>query len=282
MALQKEIWLSDLKEQPLPDTSFVFASEDKSEYVDNNTLHLQEAGIEPAVHENFFATNANAELPIAGIDDIPHEVTLKIYSSEVTRHRNLEEVELAYNKRQSIIGRHRTAINKALAARAAFAWTPTVDNTHNKLIKLGSTDSVIDAVTDLRAFYMDLDKNEKLNLVLTSAHWAAIKKEDKKLYKELMAEKNKVYGDFKIHMYSQAPLFTSAGVKKPFGATQATGDTRASFAWVSNEVFRCFGDVEMYMNEKQARIQADLISFGQRALVGNIRATSPKYLGAII
>ena len=129
---------------------------------------------------------------------------------------------------------------------------------------------------------MDLDKNEQLNLVLTSAHWALIKKEDKKLYKELMAEKNKNYSDFNIHMYSQSPLFTSAGVKKPYGATQATGDKRASFAWISNEVFRCFGDVEMYMNEKQARIQADLISFGQRALVGNIRATSPKYLGAII
>lgn len=282
MPLQKEIWLSDLKEQPLPDTSFVFASEDKSEYVDNNTLHLQEAGIEPNVHENYFDGNANGELPIASIDDIPHEVTLKIYSSEPTRHRKLEEVELAYNKRQSIINRHRSAINKALAARAAHAWTPTATDAHNKLIQLASGDSVIDAITDLRAFYMDLDKNEQLNLVLTSAHWALIKKEDKKLYKELMAEKSKVYGDFKIHMYSQSPLFTSAGVKKPFGAVQAADDTRASFAWISNEVFRCFGDVEMFMEESKARIQADLISFGQRALVGNIRATSAKYLGAII
>ena len=220
MALQKEIWTADLIAQPLPDTSFVFESEDKSEYVENNTLHLQEAGIEPGVHEDFFDGNAEGERPMAQIEDIPHEVQLKIYSSEATRHRSLEEVELAYNKRQSIINRHRSAINKALAARAAHAWTPATTDTHNKVIQLGASDSVIDAITDLRAFYMDLDRNEKLNLVLTSAHWARIKKEDKKLYKELMAEKSKTYGDFKIHMYSQSPLFTSAGVKKPFGATK--------------------------------------------------------------
>jgi hypothetical protein len=47
-------------------------------------------------------------------------------------------------------------------------------------------------------------------------------------------------------------------------------------------VFRCFGDTEMYATLGAAATQADEISFAQRALVGKIRANSPKYLGAIL
>ncbi len=282
MGLQKSVWVNDIKENPIPDNSFVFASVDKSEHVNNNVINLIEAGVEPTTHENYFETNPNAELPIADVTDIPHEVTLKIYSTEATRHRNLEEVELADGTRKSIVGRHKSSLAKNLGKRAAFSWTPSVDNAKNKLLNLGANDSIIDGITDLRSFYMENDLNERLNLCLTPAHWARIKKEDKKLYKELMAEKNREYGDFRIFTYSNCPLFTSAGVKKPFGSLVEAGDRRASFAWVTDEAFRCFGDTEMYFEPKKARIQADLLSFGQRALVGAIRANAPKYFGAII
>jgi hypothetical protein len=38
--LQKEVWIAGIQENPIPNTSFVFASTDKSEYVENNKLHL--------------------------------------------------------------------------------------------------------------------------------------------------------------------------------------------------------------------------------------------------
>lgn len=280
--LQTEVWVADIQENPIPDTSFVFASVDKSQYVNNNTINLVEAGVEPATYENFFESNANAELPIADVTDIPHDVTLKIYSTAATRHRNLEEVELVAGTRQSIVKRHKTSLAKNMGRRAAYAWTPSTNNAFNKLMNLAANDSVIDAITDVRAFYMDLDMNEGLNLCLTPDHWKRIKKEDKKLYKELMAEKNKEYADFKIFTYSNCPLFTSAGVKKPYGAAKEAGDKKASFFWVSDETFRCFGDTEVFFEPKKARIQADLLSFGQRALVGAVRAKNPKYFGAII
>lgn len=279
--LQKEIWIADLQENPIPDHSFVGASVDMSEHVDNNILHLQEAGIEPITHENFFKLNSNAELPIADIQDIPNEVPLSIFSTEVTIHRNLEEVELAYDKRASIVNRHKSSLAKAIGKRAAYAWTPSESNESNKLIKIGG-DSIIDAIVDLRAFYMDLDQHESLNLCLTAEHWSRVKKEDSKLYKDLMAEKNKVYADFKIWNYSQSPVFTADGTKKPFDSMREETDVKSSFAWISNEVFTCIGDTEVYLEQGKARIQADLLSYGQRALVGNIRAASPKYLGAII
>ncbi|MFL0105037.1 hypothetical protein [Tenacibaculum maritimum] len=282
MPLQKAIWVKDIKENPIPDNSFVFASVDKSEHVNNNVLNLIEAGVEPTTHENYFETNPNAELPIADVTDIPHEVTLKIYSTEVTRHRNLEEVELVDGTRKSIVNRHKTSLAKALGKRAAYAWTPSISNEKNKVLNFAANDSIIDGITDLRAFYMDHDINEGLNLCLNSSHWARIKKENKKLYKELMAEKNKVYADFKIFTYSNCPIFTADGQKKPFGTVLEAGDRRSSFTWVTDEAFRCFGNVDMYFDPKKARTQADELSFGQRALVGAIRANAPKYFGAII
>lgn len=281
MGLQKEIWVGDIIEQPIPDSSFVMESIDMSEYVDNNKLHLAEAGIEPGVHEDYFVGNEN-ELPTASITDIPSEVVLRTYSTEQTRHRKLQDIELSYDKRKSIVNRHHTALVKKLHDRAAYAWSPVTDNAYNKIITLGANDSVIDALLELEAFYMDLDITDNLNICLTSDHMKRIKKENKTLYKEMRANKNDVFFGFKIHHTSRNPLYTSAGAKKPFGSTFTAGDKKASFGWCKNEVFRCFGDTEMYETLSHSGLQADIISFAQRALTGNIRAAQSKYLVAII
>lgn len=277
--LQKEVWVAGIKENPVPNTSFVMASTDMSEYVENNKLHLAEAGIDPGVHEDYFAGN-ETELPTATVADTPNEVVLKTYSTEQTRHRDLQEIELAYNRRESVINRHRNSLAKNLGKRAAFAWTPAVGDANNELLTLGSTDSVLDAIIDLRRFYAENDKTENMNICLSPDHMARIRKEDKDLFKTIMNERN-MYG-FTVWEYSQTPLFTDLGAKKPFGSVQEAGDKRSTFTWNSDEVFRSFGDVEMYETLRDAGLQADLLSFAQRALLGVIRANSPKYLGAII
>lgn len=276
--LQREIWVAGIQENPVPDYSFVNESRDMSEYVNNNTLHLAEAGIEPGVHEDYFATSDNP-LPFADVSDIPNEVVLHTYSTEQTRHRDLQEVELAYDRRMSVINRHRTALGKNIGKRAAHAWAPNSDGGDNKVVTLG-TDSIIDAIIDLEAFYADRDIVDGLNICFTPQHFAKLKKEDYKLYKMVLNERQ-LYG-FKVHRYSQNPLYTSAGVKKPYGSVAESGDLRATFTWVKDEVFRCFGTTEMYATLRDSGTQSDTLSFAQRALVGKIRANSPKYLGAIL
>lgn len=276
--LQKEVWVAGIQENPIPNNSFVFASTDKSEYVENNKLHLAEAGIEPGVHEDYFSGNED-DLPLATIDDIPNEVILKTYSTERTRHRKLQEIELSYNKRQSVLERHKKALAKNIGLRAAYSWSPAQTNTYNKIITVGSG-SFIDAIIDLEAFYNSLDIFDNLNICLTASHMAKIKKEDKALHKEIL-NTNTMYG-FKVYRYNKNAIYTSAGAKKPFGSVLEAGDKMCSFTWCSDETFRCLGDTEVYETLATAATQADEISFAQRALVGNIRATNPKYLGAIL
>lgn len=277
--LQKEIWVPGIKENPVPDDTFVYQSTDMSMYVENNKLHLAEAGIEPSVYENYFQGNDDP-LPFASVADIPNEVVLNTYSTDQTRHRDLQEVELQYDRRTSVIIRHRTSLAKNMSDRAAFAWSPAVDNAFNKIMNLGSADSVIDALIDVEAFFAGLDKPDNLNICLTPEHMARIKKEDKVLYKEILNEKT-MYG-LKVFRYSRNPLYLADGTKKPFGTVKGGTDKRASFIWASDEVFRCFGDTEMYANLRDSGTQSDTISFAQRALVGKIRANNPKYLGAIL
>lgn len=279
MALQTQVWTSEIIENPVPDHSFINQSVDLSEWVEHNKINLVEAGVEPAVYEDYFNGNENP-LPLANIQDIPHEVVLKTYSTEQTRHRSLQEIELQYKKKESVIKRHKTALEKNMGVRAAFAWTPAVSNAFNKLLTLGDTDSVIDAVIDIQAFMAEHDITDELNVCFTPQHMARIKKEDKKLYKEVLNEKV-MYG-FNVFQYSKNPLFTSTGTKKAMGAVQEAGDKRASFFWSSNEAFRCFGDVEMYANLRDSAYQADTVSFAQRALIGAMRANNPKYFGGII
>lgn len=277
--LQKEVWVAGIQENPIPDTSFVFASVDMSEYVENNKLHLAEAGIEPDVHEDYFSGNED-DLPLADISDIPNEVVLKTYSTDRTRHRKLQEAELQYNRRTSIINRHKTSLAKNMGKRAAYAWTPSADNEFNKIMAIATDASVIDAIIDMEAFYNGLDVIEDLNICISVEHMARIKKEDKKLYKQILDE-GKMYG-FKVFRYSQNPLYTSANAKKPYGAVKEATDKRSTFTWCSTEVFRSFGDTEMFSTLGAAATQADEISFAQRALVGKIRANNPKYLGVIL
>ena len=277
--LQTEVWVAGIKENPIPDNSFVFQSVDLSQYVEHNKLHLAEAGVEPGTHEDYFASS-NTPLPITEITDIENEVVLKTYSTEQTRHRELQEIELSYDKRSSVIKRHYTSLIKNISQRAAYAWSPQQDNDWNKVLNLSGSDSVIDAIIDLKQFLEEKDILEGANICFTPEHFARIRKEDKRLYKDILNEKQ-MYG-LKVFQYSQNPLYTSAGVKKPFGSTKESTDKRATFMWVTDEVFRCFGDVEMYATLRDSGIQADTISFAQRSLVGVIRGRTPKYLGAIL
>lgn len=248
-------------------------------YVENNKLHLAEAGISPDVHEDYFATT-NDPLPIKDIKDIPHEVVLKTYSTDQTRHRNLQDIELQYDRRNSLLNRHRNSLAVNLGKRAAYAWAPKQENEYNKIFKPSDSDSIIDAIIDAKAFYEGVDILENINICLTPEHMARIRKEDKALYKDILNEK-KMYG-INVYQYSQNPLYTSSGEKKAYGAVKENDDKRASFLWVSDEVFRCFGDVEMYANFRDSGTQSDTISFAQRALVGVIRANAPKYLCSIL
>lgn len=67
MPIEKELWVDIIKEQPIQEGDFLNESEDLSALVDNNTLHLAEAGVEPEV----FIDNDTYPVGIVQREDVP-------------------------------------------------------------------------------------------------------------------------------------------------------------------------------------------------------------------
>jgi hypothetical protein len=110
---------------------------------------------------------------------------------------------------------------------------------------------------------------------------AKIAKEDKQLYKALMAKPGDSYFTFRIWSYSKNPIYISAtGVKAALGAAYVDGTHKyASFAFMGSEVMKAQGTFKMFSTLNDPAQKGDVFNFQMRALVSSMRG---KYSGAIL
>lgn len=275
--LNKEIWLADIKEQFMPNTSFLSATTDMSAWVENDVINLAEAGIEP----NVLINNATYPVAISDRADAPIALTLDVYDTENVRLRNAELVELAYDKRTSVMNQLRNALVKRIAKRAAWMYTPaTTDATKsNKVVSLGAATFDFDVIIDAGNFYDEVDAPEDRVMVLSPAHMASLRKVDSKLYKEILNKPGTNLYGFDMYTYSQMPKFSSAGVKNAFGAASAGTDLNSTCAFLKSEVMSALGSIDLFDRLRDPEARADIIGLQQRALVSSIRG---KYQYAIL
>ena len=72
MALQTQVWLKTLQENFFPDDSFVAKSENDSQYVENKTVHVPNAGKPSGVKVN------RSTLPAQVLERTDNELTYNI------------------------------------------------------------------------------------------------------------------------------------------------------------------------------------------------------------
>ncbi|HNP24624.1 MAG TPA: hypothetical protein PKM63_21875 [Panacibacter sp.] len=280
VGLAQEVWIPLVKDAFYPDNSFLNAASDMSSLVNNDVINFAEAGADPAVLKN------NTTYPISATvaSDTPLSVTLDYYDTESTIVRNAIAVELVYDQRLLYANKHKKALFKKIGMDAAYAYAPTVNDStkNNTVLALGDTDSLIDAVIDMQKAYNSFDDDgSNRNLVLCPAHMAAIAKEDKVLYKAIMAEPGSVFYSFKVWTYSQLPIYiTSSGAKAAQGTAYSSGTHKlASITFLGDEVMKAIGTVELFSKLKDPDIKGDSFNFQMRALVSVLR---DKYRGAIL
>lgn len=276
--LATEVWLPDVMEDFYPSNSFLTAAKDLSSLVDNDKINFAEAGADPTVMKN------NTVYPIGAnvATDTPKEVALDYYDTDSSIVRNAIAVELAYDQRQLYTKKHQKALLKRLGMDAAYAYAPAQDAANNPVLSLAAGDSIIDAIIDLQAKYNDFDDDgSDRHLVLCAAHLAKIAKEDKQLYKALMAKSGETYYDFKIWKYSKNPIYVAAtGVKAAFGAAFVEGThKKSSFSFLGSEVMKAQGTFKMFSTLNDPAQKGDVFNFQMRGLVSSLRG---KYSGAIL
>jgi hypothetical protein len=279
MPVNKNIWLDQIMENFYPQGDFLTQSVDMSENVEYNKINLAEAGVDPAVLLN----NNTYPIATAQRNDNTLELPLATLDTENTLVRNVEEKEASYNKMESVLRGHRNSLQAFCRRYAAHGWAPQANGTFTPVQATsgatadGFKKASFEDFLKLEAAFRDLDVDlDQLNVVIPSRMLADLRSEDLKLFKEVMSD-NKLFS-FKMHTFTRTPLFTSAGAKKPWGAARVATDSNAAVAWVSTEVMRADGTVDMFATYKDPGQRGDIVGFQKRFLALPIRG---KYIGAL-
>lgn len=276
--LATEVWLPDVMEDFYPSNSFLTAARDLSSLVDNDKINFAEAGADPNVLKNNAVYPINANVAA----DTPKEVVLDYYDTDSSIVRNAIAVELAYDQRQLYTKKHQKALLKKVGIDAAYAYAPAANNANNPVLSLAANDSFIDAVIDLQAKYNAFDDDgTDRNLILAPTHMAKIAKEDKTLYKAMLAEPGNIYFGFRIWNYSKNPIYLVAdNTKAALGAAYVGGTHKyGSVAFLGSEVMKAQGTFKMFSTLNDPAQKGDVFNFQMRFLAASMRN---KYSGAIL
>ncbi|MEP4136740.1 MAG: hypothetical protein ABJL71_19075 [Cyclobacteriaceae bacterium] len=292
--VNKEIWLDYLSENFYRTGSFLQNVMDWSPFVEYNTLNFADAGGDPTV----LVDNTTYPIDTAQRTDTAKTIALQTYDTENTRVRNVEEMESAYNKMDSVIRQHRNALIQSTHDRAIHAYGPASDAANTPVLLTGgeATAALLTEVgltgtfkkfslKDIARLKVKFDLADwpvdGRVLVLHPMHQMDLIEENQNLFKafaELRTGKVLDLYGFKILNYSANPVYTeSTGAKKAFGAAaSAANDTIASVAFLETEVMKAEGDQEMFYMPKSLNTtqRADEVGFQKRFVAVPIRGVS--------
>lgn len=288
MALNREVWLDQVKEGFYPDDSFLNKATDYSQFVDNNRLHIASAGIDPKVLIN----NTTYPVSVIGRDDEDNEIRLDKFETENTIVRRPETIEYSYDKLESVIHQHRATLRKGVAMKAAHAFAPAQDEANTPLVTTTGEDTngrkrlrFADILT-LKERFDDAEiPLEERYLVLHPKHVSDLLLEDLKLFKDLTSIKDGEplkFAGFGCFSFPHMPAYRIMDgllKKVAYGAAKVDSDCFSSIAFYAKEVMKADGDIFMYATENDPRERATIVGFDKRFVALPIRG---KGIGAIV
>lgn len=286
MSLNKEIWLSQIKEGFYPDDSFLKKLTNYDAFVDNDKIHIASAGIDPKVLIN----NTTYPIAVVGREDDDCVFELDKFETENTIVRRPDAIEYSYDKLESVIRQHRSTLRKAVVAKATHAIAPQVDTLYTPIVPTtgamaGSRHRMTFAdILALKERFDDVDApQEGRYLVLHPKHVSDLLLEDLKIFKDITNMKDGEplkFAGFGCFSCSAMPTYANAdGVftKVEYGGEAA--QAFASVAFCADEVFKADGETYMYANFDDPYERATVVGFDKRAIVLPIRN---KGIGAIV
>jgi len=287
--VQKEIWLPLIMENFYPLASWLAKAVSMDALVDNNKINLADAGVLP----NVLINNNTYPVAMAQRTDNPLEIPLDTLDTENTIVRNVEAMEAAYDKMQSVIRGHKDALRLMSYKRAAHAYAPASDTASTPVLVATGPD---DGTGRKRLLLEDLakaqtrieeidgiDPDVQKTLVLCSKHKEDLILQDKDLFKAFAnIQTGRVLNlfNFDVHIFNtQAVYNTTTGSKKAFGSAGAGTDSLAtSMFFVNSEVMRADGTMDMFVEYKTTAQRGDIVGFQKRFIALPMRN---KGIGAI-
>lgn len=277
-ALQKEVWVADIMENLFLGNEFISRSVDDAAYVSNSIVHIPQSGNAPSIVKN------RSTFPAAITERTDDELTYSIanFTTDPIRVRNFDEVQVSYDKRQSVLGEHVAAMRERIGDEVAQIWAPSGDAALVLRTTGAATADLPHATatgTRLRitkddvarcAKKLDKDKmpKEGRTLLLGPEMYYELFGVNELVIADAMGRVtlpegaiNRLFG-FDIMVRDTIVMYNNAaaGAKKAVGAAEAATDCLGAIAWSRYATRHALGAIEVYLNEKQAEHFGDIMS----------------------
>ena len=267
MALQVEIWVKSIIEGLFANNTFAARSVDHSEFVNNKTVHVPNAGAAPNVEKNRTVFPAS----VTKREDVDLKYDMDEYTVDPVRISHAEQVELSHDKRESIVRQSRRKLAQDIYDSIIYDWIPegvkaveTLGAAVAAHIK-GATGNrklmTKKTVEELQTLFDEQDLPEEGRCILLDA----------RMYNQLMNSMTDAEQNNFLNCAEVAKVATD-GTVKPWSAAAAATDCAAGLAWHEDCVSRALGESVLFDDENNPLFYGDIISFLQRAGGSSIRA----------
>jgi hypothetical protein len=278
MGLQKEIWIADIMETLHEGSEFIKAGTDHSAFVSNKTVHIPQSGSAPGISKN----RGTLPATIGQRTDTVLDYNLNEFSTDPIVVTNLEELQVSYAKRNSVLGQHASILNERIGTETAFAWTP--DGSSSLVLRTtGSATSELphSTATGTRKLItkediarmsrkLDLDNvpaNDRYLVLPTNMYYelfgidALVRADFGRVADQTSGVVNEIFG-FKVFKRATTILFDAQAnaTKKAIGSSASATDCLGAFAFQKQSVAQALGSVNVFANMGVAEYYGDVMS----------------------
>lgn len=275
-----EVWVRDIEEVLFAkNNEFLRASVSHDAFVVNKTVHVPQAGSLPGAVKN------RTVFPAAIIDrsDTTLDYELDSFSVDPVRIGRIEEVQISYAKRQSVMKQHLNILMDIIAKEGIFNWA---SDTGANQVRTSGADSTLNlpagatgtrkklTVGDLAKVVQVFDDQD----VPDDGRWLML---PSKMYQEFFGITELIREDIigkttlptgvldKVLNFNVIKRSSSTVVKynndatpqrKAVGAASASDDNFGAIAWHVDFVATALGAIEVFANEKDAPNYGTIIS----------------------
>lgn len=121
MSLQKEIWVADIQDSLNQNADFLTYSVDDSAYIAFKTVHVPQSGSNPTALVN----PTTFPLQITERTDTELTYSMNQFALQPTVIYNLDELQVSYDKRKSVIGQQMSTLTEVIGNTVANTWAPS-------------------------------------------------------------------------------------------------------------------------------------------------------------
>lgn len=223
---------------------------DNSTLVENDVIHLVKIGVQPEV----LIDNTTYPIPRQAVNDADIAIKLSKFQTKPTAVTDDELHAISYDKMARVVELHANALDDAKFMKAAHALCANKNTDETPVLKLkGDSFSYADLVAMKEAMDNQGVPAEGRRAVLSASAINGLLLTNQSFERQYNIDRNtgKVghLAGFDIYQYNATPVYDKDGNKKAVGSIAGAGESRCSFAFYEQRVFKATGSTKMYYRD---------------------------------